>query len=153
VLRPACIPVEVEDVLAGALDMLGQAAHRVHVDVDPGLPALLADPGLLERVLANLLANALAWAPPDDNVRFAAVRTGASIAVRISDRGPGIPIELRSRVFDPFQRLGDRSSQAGVGLGLAVARGFVAAMGGGLELDDTPGGGLTAIVTLPAVAE
>ena len=84
-------------------------------------------------------------------VRVRATAHGGHVAILIADRGPGIPRDQLARVFEPFQRLGDRSSQAGVGLGLAVARGFVRAMGGELELDDTPGGGLSAIVLLPVV--
>jgi two-component system sensor histidine kinase KdpD len=68
----------------------------------------------------------------------------------VIDSGPGVPPAQRERVFEPFQRLGDHDTDTGVGLGLAVARGFVQAMGGTLELEDTPGGGLTAIITLPS---
>jgi two-component system sensor histidine kinase KdpD len=110
-----------------------------------------ADPGLLERALANLVANALAWSPAHEPVRVRATAHGEQVAIFVADRGPGIPRDQLARVFEPFQRLGDRSMQAGVGLGLAVARGFVRAMGGELELDDTPGGGLTAIIFLPVV--
>ena len=70
------------------------------------------------------------------------------VELRVVDRGPGIPIEDRERVFEPFQRLGDRTSADGVGLGLAVARGFVEAMGGDLRIEDTPGGGLTMVIGL-----
>ncbi len=69
------------------------------------------------------------------------------------DSGPGVPATMRDRIFEPFQRLGDNATDSGVGLGLAVARGFVRAMGGELELEDTPGGGLTAIISLPRAAE
>jgi len=88
-------------------------------------PAVWADPGLLERALANLVANALVWSPPHEPVRVRATAHGGHVAILIADRGPGIPRDQLARVFEPFQRLGDRSSQAGVGLGLAVAREIV----------------------------
>ena len=150
-LEPSRIPTEVDDVVAGALTSIAAPADRVLVDVDAIVPAVWADPGLLERALANLIANALAWSPPDEPVRVRATVHSGHVAISIADRGPGIPRDQLARVFEPFQRLGDRSSQAGVGLGLAVARGFVRAMGGELELDDTPGGGLSAMVLLPVV--
>jgi two-component system sensor histidine kinase KdpD len=78
------------------------------------------------------------------------VGTGA-VDVRVVDRGPGVPLEDQDRMFLPFQRLGDNSRREGVGLGLAVARGFVEAMGGSIEAEDTPGGGLTVVVRLRTV--
>lgn len=150
-LEPSRIATEVDDVVAASLASIAAPADRVVVDVDALVPAVWADPGLLERALANLVANALVWSPPDEPVRVRASEHGGHVAISIADRGPGIPSDQLARVFEPFQRLGDRSSQAGVGLGLAVARGFVRAMGGELELDDTPGGGLSAIVLLPVV--
>ena len=149
VLEPSNIATEVDDAVAGALASIAAPTDRVIVDVDPVLPSVWADPGLLERALANLVANALVWSPAHEPVQIRATAHGEHVAVFIADRGPGIPRDKLALVFEPFQRLGDRSSQAGVGLGLAVARGFVRAMGGELELDDTPGGGLTAIVLLP----
>jgi two-component system sensor histidine kinase KdpD len=112
------------------------------------LPAAIADPGLLERVIANLVANALTHTAPDVPVRIEATSLGERAVVRVVDRGPGLAADERRRMFDPFQRLGDHGV-GGVGLGLAVARGFVDAMGGELSADDTPGGGLTLTVTLP----
>ena len=74
------------------------------------------------------------------------------VDVRIADRGPGVPSEERARLFVPFQRLGDASQGEGVGLGLAVAKGFVEAMGGQIEVEDTPGGGLTVVLRLQAAS-
>jgi len=148
-LEPSRVATEVDDVVAAALSSIAAPADRVVVDVDALVPAIWADPGLLERALANLVANALAWSPPDEPVRVRAGVHGGYVTISIADRGPGIPRDQLARVFEPFQRLGDRSSQAGVGLGLAVARGFVRAMGGELKLGDTSGGGLSAMVVLP----
>ena len=108
-----------------------------------------ADPALLERVIANLVANAARFAPPGSPVRVEAGLAGDRVDVRIVDAGPGIPATARAQIFQPFQRLGDQPAGSGVGLGLAVARGFVTAMGGAIEIDDTPGGGTTFVLLLP----
>ena len=114
-----------------------------------------ADPALLERALANLIENALNFSPPESPVRveagYVAQADGPGrVDLRIADRGPGIPPAERERVFRPFHRLDDHPGVLGVGLGLAVARGFVEAMDGELAIDDTPGGGTTMVVSLPA---
>jgi two-component system sensor histidine kinase KdpD len=147
-------PVGVEEIVPAALSSLGERARGdvVEVGVAETLPRVEADPALLERVLANLIDNALAWSPPGVPVRVEAGGVPGAVHVRIVDRGPGIPLAERERVFLPFQRLGDRSSGGGVGLGLAVARGFTVAMGGELSVEDTPGGGTTMVVVLPATA-
>jgi two-component system sensor histidine kinase KdpD len=147
-------PVGVEEIVPAALSSLGDRARGdvVEVGVAETLPRVEADPALLERVLANLIDNALAWSPPGVPVRVEAGGVPGAVHVRVVDRGPGIPPAERDRVFLPFQRLGDRSSGAGVGLGLAVARGFTVAMGGELTVEDTPGGGTTMVVSLPTSA-
>jgi two-component system, OmpR family, sensor histidine kinase KdpD len=144
-------PVGVEEIVPAALSSLGDRARGdvVEVGVAETLPRVDADPALLERVLANLIDNALSWSPPGVPVRVEAGGVPGAVHVRVVDRGPGIPPNERDRVFLPFQRLGDRSSGAGVGLGLAVARGFTVAMGGELTVEDTPGGGTTMVVVLP----
>jgi two-component system, OmpR family, sensor histidine kinase KdpD len=143
-------PVAVEEVVPRALDDLGAAGRRVVVDVPQDLPEVLADPGLLERVLANLVANAIRYSPPDAPPLVTGSSLGDRVELRVVDRGPGIPAEARDRVFAPFQRLGDTDNTTGVGLGLALARGLAEAMGGSLAPDETPGGGLTMVVSLPA---
>jgi two-component system sensor histidine kinase KdpD len=144
-------PVGLEEVVPAALHSLGARASRVHSEVPETLPRVLADPGLLERALANLLDNALRHCPEETEVRVVADPTGDEyIDLRIVDHGPGVPESERERIFVPFQRLGDVSAGNGVGLGLAVARGFVEAMGGSIEGKETHGGGLTMIVRLRA---
>ena len=125
---------------------------RLVVDLAEDLPDVEVDPGLLERVFENLLHNAVRHSPTDRPVRLSASRLGSFVEVRVVDRGPGVDDADKERVFAPFQRLDDRSSSAygaGVGLGLAVARGFVEAVGGTLVPEDTPGGGLKMTVSLP----
>ena len=112
------------------------------------LPLVSADAGLLERVLANLLGNALRHTDGGVDVSGAAV--GHRVRVCVADHGRGVPPELRHRMFEPFQRLGDSASGDGVGLGLAVARGLAEAQGGTLDATETPGGGLTMVVELGA---
>ena len=119
------------------------------VKIDVGDTAVLADPGLLERVLANLIDNAVRYAP-DSMVRVNAGRVGQRVLINVIDEGPGLPRGAEERLFAPFQRLGDRDNSTGVGLGLSVARGFVEAMGGNVTATDTPGGGLTVVVELAA---
>ena len=143
-------PVGLEEVLPAALRSLGVGDGGVVLDVSESLPRVLADPGLLERALANVLANALRYSPPDAPARVTAGAVNGVVDVRIADRGPGVPSEERARLFVPFQRLGDASQGEGVGLGLAVAKGFVEAMGGQIEVEDTPGGGLTVVLRLQA---
>jgi two-component system sensor histidine kinase KdpD len=144
-------PVGLEEVVAAALASLPDAGRGVVVDVPATLPEVLADPALLERALANLVANASSHAPPGSSVRVEARQVGERVELLVVDRGPGVPEEDRERVFAPFQRLGDTGG-GGVGLGLAVARGFVEAVGGRLDLEETAGGGLTVVVTLPLPA-
>jgi two-component system, OmpR family, sensor histidine kinase KdpD len=140
----------VEEVIPRVLDDLGEQASRIQVSLPGGLPEVLADPALLERVLVNLAANAVRYSPPGQQVLLTASSLGDRVELRVADRGPGIAPADRDRVFQPFQRLGDRDNHSGVGLGLALARGLAEAMNGTLVPDDTPGGGLTMILTLPA---
>jgi two-component system sensor histidine kinase KdpD len=142
-------PVYLEDVVASALGSLEHDPTHIVVSVPETLPPVSVDPALLERALANIIANALAWSPSPAHVRIEGAEVAGRIHLRVIDRGPGVDVADRERVFQPFQRLGDQSTLAGVGLGLAVARGFVEAIGGRVELDDTPGGGLTVLLDLP----
>jgi len=141
-------PTSVEDVLARALDYLGVESRSVLLDVDEDLPDIVVDAGLLERAVANIVANAQRFAPPGEPPVVRVEAVDGVVRLQVIDRGPGIPAEARDRVFQPFQRLGDTGT--GLGLGLALARGLVEAMGGGVTPTETPGGGLTMVVTFPA---
>ncbi|MEV0593459.1 DUF4118 domain-containing protein [Nonomuraea cavernae] len=146
-------PVLVEEVLPRAIDDLGPVRDDVEGDIPAGLPEIIADPALLERVLVNLMFNAARFSPPGEHVLITASQYAGQVEIRVIDRGPGIPREAHDRVFLPFQRLGDRDNHSGVGLGLALSRGLAEAMGGTLVPDETPGGGLTMILTLPVATE
>jgi two-component system, OmpR family, sensor histidine kinase KdpD len=150
-LAVVCRPTAIDEPIAAALSSLAAPPEAVRVDVADDLPLVDVDPVLLERAIANLVANAVGHSPPQQPVRVEATDIGGDVYVRVVDRGPGIPTAQRATVFSPFQRLGDRPDGNGVGLGLAIARGFILAIGGELALDDTPGGGLTATITLHAV--
>jgi two-component system, OmpR family, sensor histidine kinase KdpD len=143
-------PTALEDVVAAALQTTPGSAGRVMVNVPETLPLLDTDPALLERVVANIVSNALAWSPDGQSVRLEAAQIGQRIHLRVIDQGPGLGRADRARMFEPFQRYGDHSNDAGVGLGLAVARGFTEALGATLIVDDTPGGGLTMTIDLPS---
>lgn len=151
VLQKATRAVGWEEVVAAAAASLpGGSTDRLEVAVPETLPPVLADPALLERALANVVANALAHGG-DGPVRLeaAAAGEGDRVELRVIDHGPGVEPAQRDRLFEPFQRLGDTGG-SGVGLGLAVAHGFLAAMGGTIEAVETPGGGLTMAIALPA---
>ncbi|MEU7823186.1 DUF4118 domain-containing protein [Catellatospora sp. NPDC049133] len=142
-------PMGVEDVVPHALDEFGDAGRGVRMRIPADLPAVTADPGLLERVLVNVIGNALRHSPSGHPPLVKASAHGGRVELRIVDHGPGIPEADWERVFLPFQRLGDRSNDTGVGLGLALARGLSEAMDGTLIPEVTPGGGLTMVLSLP----
>ncbi len=144
-------PADLEEVVSRSLDDLGPAARQVIVEMPTTLPEVRVDPAILERVIANVTANALRYSPAGSPPRLTASAMAGRVELRIVDRGPGIPEADRDRIFVPFQRLGDTDNTAGVGLGLALSRGLTEAMGGTLDPEDTPGGGLTMTISLPAV--
>jgi two-component system sensor histidine kinase KdpD len=149
-LQPFLRPTAIDEVAPVALLGLDDSL-RVEMAVPDGFPLVLADPGLLERVLANLFSNALQHSP--ESVRppeLHAQLAGGMVVLEVVDHGHGVPDEAKERIFEPFTRVGDR--YPGVGLGLAVARGFAEAMGGRIVARDTPGGGLTIAITLAAAS-
>ncbi|MFD8784819.1 ATP-binding protein [Kitasatospora sp. NPDC059599] len=153
-VTPLIQETDLDEVVPCALG--GVAPESVRLDVPETLPMIRADGGLLERSLANLVENAVKYSPEGVKVLVKAdalEQPGmpGRVELRIVDRGPGVPEEAKERIFAPFQRYGDAPRGAGVGLGLAVARGFVEAMDGTVTAEDTPGGGLTMVVSLPAV--
>ncbi|MEY9850964.1 two-component system sensor histidine kinase KdpD [Leifsonia sp. EB41] len=150
VLGVSLAPTELEDVIPAALEELGLGPAKVELDLAESVPPVLADAVLLQRVLVNLLGNALRFSPDGRPPIIGASEFGGTVQLRVVDHGPGIPGERREAVFLPFQRLGDTDNDTGIGLGLALSKGFAEGMGGTLEAEDTPGGGLTMVVSLPA---
>jgi two-component system sensor histidine kinase KdpD len=143
-------PTRLDEVVPLALDALGPDAERVVIDIPDTIPEVVADPALLERVIANVTANAIRFSPPDAPPLLAASAHADCVQLRVVDRGPGIDLADRDRIFTPFQRLGDTDNTTGSGLGLALSRGLTEAMGGELNAEDTPGGGLTMVIQLRA---
>ncbi len=140
-----------DEIVGKALASLGVRASRVEVEVPESLPRIHADGALLERAVANVIDNALSYSPGESKVRVRASTVGDRVELRVVDQGRGVSEAERDRLFEPFQRLGDSGNRQGVGLGLAVARGFVEAMGGEIAVEDTPRGGLTMAFGFPAV--
>jgi two-component system sensor histidine kinase KdpD len=134
------------------LALVGVPAESVELDIPESLPMVAVDRGLLERAVANIVENAVKYSPDTVPVTVAASSLGRRVELRVADRGSGVPDDAKERIFEPFQRYGDAPRGAGVGLGLAVARGFMEAMGGTLTAEDTPGGGMTMVLTLTAVS-
>jgi two-component system sensor histidine kinase KdpD len=143
-------PADLAEIVARSLDDLGPVGRTVIVDIPDDLPEVSVDPAILERVIANLTANALRYSPDQTPPVLTGSALSDRVELRVIDRGPGIPEPDRDRMFVPFQRLGDTDNTTGVGLGLALSRGLTEAMGGTLEPEDTPGGGLTMTLSLPA---
>ena len=144
--------LDVADAVLPALDELGLGPADVELGLEDGLPEVVADAGLLQRVLVNLLDNALRFSPDGVPPRLSASSFAGSIEIRIADRGPGVAMERKDDIFVPFQRLGDTDNTTGLGLGLALSKGFVEGMAGSLHAEDTPGGGLTMVISLPAAS-
>jgi two-component system sensor histidine kinase KdpD len=154
VLAVSIIPLDVDDVIVPALDELGLGPESVELAIAADtLPPVLADPVLLQRVLVNLLSNAVRFAPSETRIRLSASSFQERVELRVVDTGPGIPDDRRDEVFVPFQRLGDTDNSTGLGLGLALSKGFVEGMGGTIEAEHTPGGGLTMVVSLPTAPD
>lgn len=142
-------PISLDEIVAAAL-LHQPDPHRTQVEVPDDLPYAYADPGLLERVIANLVANAHQASSSGVPVAILGrIADPDTLELRVIDQGPGIPASERGRVFQPFQRLDDHTTTAGLGLGLAIAKGFTEAMNGTITATDTPGGGLTMIITVP----
>lgn len=149
-VTPLIREIDLDEVVPMALG--GVPDGSADLDIPETLPMVTVDKGLLERAVANIVENAVKYSPGAEPVLVSASTLGDRVELRVVDRGPGVPDAAKDRIFEPFQRYGDAPRGAGVGLGLAVARGFVESMGGTIEAEDTPGGGLTMVLTLRAAA-
>ncbi len=146
-VRPVLAPTSLDEVLHRALQAVAPGA--VDDSTQEDLPLVLTDAGLLERVVANVVENAVRHSPAGVPVQLAAHASDGRLQLLVVDRGPGVPERDRPRMFQAFQRLGDSPAGSGVGLGLAVATGLADAVGATGEAEDTPGGGLTMVITVP----
>ncbi|WP_449407400.1 ATP-binding protein [Microbacterium maritypicum] len=149
VLAVSTMRLDIAGPVLAAVDELDLGPGDVELALDPALPAVAADPVLLQRVLVNVIANAHRHAPADSRVIVSTSTLGDRAEIRVIDRGAGVPAAKRDAIFQPFQRLGDTDNTTGLGLGLALSRGFAEGMGGSLTPEDTPGGGLTMVISLP----
>ncbi|MFH9237238.1 DUF4118 domain-containing protein [Streptomyces anulatus] len=144
---PLIRETDLDEVVPMALG--GVPDGSVELDIPETLPMVAVDRGLLERIVANIVENAVKYSPEGRPVIVSASTLRDRVELRVVDRGPGVPDKAKEHIFEPFQRLGDAPRGAGVGLGLAVARGFTEAIRATLTAEDTPGGGLTMVLTLP----
>ena len=150
VVRPEFTSVRVIAAIHDALANLGPNRTAVEVDAIDTELEVFADPVLLERALANIASNAVRHGSSNGSIRIDARQRKESVLISVIDHGPGMSPDDRVHAFEPFMQLGDQSGGAGTGLGLAVASGFLEAMNGTIQLEETKGGGLTAVISLPS---
>jgi len=143
-------PTDLQEIITRSLGDIGKPARAVTIRIPPGLPPVMVDPPIMERVVANVVANALRYSPDGSPPLLTANTSRGRVELRVIDRGPGVPEACSDQIFAPFRRLGDAEGNTGVGLGLTVARGLSEAMHGTLEPERTPGGGLTMAISVPA---
>lgn len=152
-LRPSKDWHDVGDLIEDVVDRIRQRApdRRIVLDVADDLPPARLDQVEIGQVLTNLIENATKYAPAGTEVVVRARREGEDLEIRVSDRGPGVPMDAARRIFEPFERA-VRGTEGGSGLGLAVARSFVEAHGGRIWIEPRSGGGSTFAFTLPLAA-
>jgi len=144
-------PVDLQEVVPSTVAALSRPSGVVW-QIEPSARRVVTDPGLLDRVLGNVIENALRYQSGGLPVMVNASRVADRVEIRVVDSGPGVPEADLDTIFLPFQRHGDVPAGDGVGLGLAVARGLAEAMDGAVHAEPTPGGGLTVVITLPTAA-
>jgi len=142
----------VDDLVVQALDQIGAAGQRVEIALPDDPPSVRVDAGQIERVLVNLIENALKYSPPDELVHVQVTSTASEALIRVVDHGPGVAPADRDRIFEPFQRATDGGAR-GAGLGLAIARGFAVANGGRVLAESREGQGSTFVLALPVAAD
>jgi two-component system sensor histidine kinase KdpD len=143
------VPTELASVVHAAVASVPEA-HRLAVQLPVGLASVVTDPVLLERVIANVVGNALRFSPPGSDAQLIAERGRSTIEIRVVDHGPGVSPEGVHQLFQPFTRLG-HAGAAGLGLGLAIARTLANAIGAVIHAETTTGGGLTMVIAIPFV--
>ena len=148
-MQPAIRAVSLEEVVPSVVHYFEANHKNLNLELPADIEDVAVDPALLERVISNLLDNAFKWSPSQSTVTIRAHQSGNYAQIHFIDHGPGISQEHKQLVRQPFHRVGDKSQNGGLGLGLAIADRLVESMNGRLELRDTPGGGLTSVVLLP----
>jgi two-component system sensor histidine kinase KdpD len=143
---------EVDELIIQALDELGEDGNLVEVTFPEDSPAVRVDAHQIQRVLANLVENAIKYSPIGDPVRVQVTTTQSEAVIRVIDHGPGVPLDEREEIFEPFQRGKRRGDVGGAGLGLAIARGFTEANGGHLWVESRSNQGATFVLALPIAA-
>jgi two-component system sensor histidine kinase KdpD len=148
---PSTEPVWIQDLVGAVLARMRRRldGFNVRINLRPDLPEISADPMQVDQVLTNILENAARFSPAGGEITVSAARWHDSVHVRIADRGPGIPPEERSRVFEEFYRRDAGAGRGGSGLGLAIARAVVVAHGGRIWAEGSPGGGAAVVFELP----
>jgi two-component system, OmpR family, sensor histidine kinase KdpD len=141
----------VDDLVVQALGELGEAGANVVVSFPDDSPAVRVDPHQIQRVIVNVLENAVKYSPPSEPIRVQVQTTGSEVLIRVVDHGPGITAAERDRIFEPFQRGSHDGVAHGAGLGLAIARGFAEANSGRLWTESWQGQGATFVLALPLV--
>jgi len=148
--RPARELWTVDSLIAAALEAVGPENERIDAVLPAESPPVRVDAAQLEHVLVNVLENALKFSSPADRVELRADAVDGEVLVRVSDHGPGVPLEERERIFEAFARGNDAHAGSGTGLGLAIAKGFTQLNGGRLWIEGERGSGTTFVVSLPA---
>jgi signal transduction histidine kinase len=154
-LEPALcrVPLKIEPTIEATVDLFrhGTATHLITTECEPALPVVAADPDALERVLTNLISNAIKYSPTGSTVRVAARPLAGAVAIEVADAGRGIPADVVHRVFEPYYRVPDAAGVAhGTGIGLAVVKALVEAHGGTVRVDSAPAIGTRVTVVLPS---
>jgi two-component system sensor histidine kinase KdpD len=156
-LEPALcrIPVKIQPTIEATADLFrqGTATHLITTECEPSLPVVDADPDALERVLTNLISNAIKYSPAGSAVRVGARALAGAVAIEVADAGRGIPADVVHRIFEPYYRVPEAAGAArGTGIGLAVVKALVEAHGGTVRVDSAPASGTRVTVVLPAPA-
>ncbi|GAA2541737.1 sensor histidine kinase KdpD [Microbacterium mitrae] len=141
--------IDMADVITASIDEIGARPGAVVLALDPMVPRVFADAALLRRIVVNVLSNALRYSPADQPVTITTSSYGEHAQIRVIDHGEGVAEEKRADMFQPFQRMGDTDNTTGLGLGLALSKGFAEGMNATLTAETTPGGGLTMVLELP----
>jgi two-component system sensor histidine kinase KdpD len=142
---------DIQDLVGSALEDLGQRLgnRSISIDIPPEIPLIQLDFVLVERVLVNVIDNALKYSPADTPIEIKAHAAGAFMEIEVADRGTGIPPEDLTRIFDKFYRVQRPDNVSGTGLGLSISKGIVQAQGGFIAAENRQGGGTIITISIP----